>query len=78
MVMMLDSRGLLWIGTSSNLSCYDPVRGSFKPLGWEVLLEGKTVTSLYEDHDHQIIIGTDMGLYLYNKRWQNLVLVLRP
>ena len=68
MVMMLDSRGLLWIGTSSNLSCYDPVRGSFKPLGWEVLLEGKTITSLYEDHDHQIIIGTDMGLYLYNRQ----------
>ena len=68
MVMMLDSRGLLWIGTSSNLSCYDPVKGSFKPLGWEVLLEGKTVTSLYEDHDHQIIIGTDMGLYLYNRK----------
>ena len=68
MTMMLDSRGLLWIGTSSNLSCYDPFKDTFKSQGWEVLLEGKTVTSLYEDVDHRIIIGTDMGLYLYNKQ----------
>ena len=68
MVMMTDSRGLLWIGTSSNLSCYDPVKDTFKSQGWEVQLEGKTITSLYEDIDHRIIIGTDMGLYLYNRQ----------
>jgi signal transduction histidine kinase/DNA-binding response OmpR family regulator/ligand-binding sensor domain-containing protein len=68
MVMMPDSRGLLWIGTSSNLCCYDPVKDTFKSQGWEVLLEGKTVTSLYEDIDHRVIIGTDVGLFLYNKK----------
>lgn len=68
MVMLLDSNGLLWIGTSSGLSCYDPVKNSFKSQGWEILLEGKTITSLYEDADHRIIIGTDMGLYLYNRQ----------
>ena len=73
MTMMLDSRGLLWIGTSSNLSCYDPFKDTFKSQGWEVLLEGKTVTSLYEDVDHRIIIGTDMGLYLYNKQKASVV-----
>ncbi len=68
MVMMIDSRGLLWIGTSSNLSCYNPVKDTFKSLGWEVLLEGKTITSLYEDIDHRVIIGTDVGLFLYNQQ----------
>jgi signal transduction histidine kinase/ligand-binding sensor domain-containing protein/DNA-binding response OmpR family regulator len=68
MVMMPDSRGLLWIGTSSNLSCYDPVKDTFKSQGWEVQLEGKTVTSLYEDTRHRVIIGTDVGLFLYNRQ----------
>jgi len=68
MTMMMDSQGKLWIGTSSNLCCYDPVRDNFKPYGWEVLMEGKTVTSFHETYDHHMIIGTDMGLYLYDAK----------
>ena len=44
------------------------MKDSFKSQGWEVLLEGKTITSLYEDIDHRIIIGTDTGLFLYNRQ----------
>ncbi len=68
MTMMLDSQGKLWIGTSSNLCCYDPERDTFRPYGWEVLMEGKTVTALYETLDHHMLIGTDMGLYLYDAK----------
>ena len=68
MSLMLDSQGKLWIGTSSNLCCYDPERDTFRPYGWEVLLEGRSVFSLLETRDHHIIIGTDEGLYLYDSR----------
>lgn len=66
MSMRVSSSGMLWIGTSSNLCCYDPVRDTFRPYGWEVLLEGKTVASLYEDHNHRMMVGTDTGLYYYD------------
>ncbi len=68
MAMLLDSNGKLWIGTSSNLCCYDPDRDTFRPYGWEVLLEGKTVTAFCETRDHHMMIGTDMGLYLYDAK----------
>ncbi len=68
MSLLLDSKGLLWIGTSSNLCCYDPKTDTFRPLGWEVLMEGTSVTALYEDQQHNVLIGTDKGLYLYDKQ----------
>ena len=68
MSMMIDSRGMLWLGTSTNLCCYDPVADTFKPYGWEVLMEGKTVTSLFESNDHRVLIGTDGGLYYYDSQ----------
>ena len=73
MALMIDSRGKLWIGTSSNLCCYDPENDNFRPYGWEVLMEGKTVTYLYEDSNHQILIGTDTGLYRYDERRKDVV-----
>lgn len=68
MSLMTDSRGAVWIGTSSNLCCYDPAKDTFKPYGWEVLMEGKTVTVLYEDRGGKMLIGTDNGLYQYNEQ----------
>ena len=78
MSMMIDSRGKLWVGTSSNLCCYDPDNDTFRPYGWEVLLEGKSVTALYErprvgasagmDERHRIVVGTDTGLFLYDSQ----------
>ena len=73
MTMMTDSRGAIWIGTSSNLCCYDPVKDTFSPYGWEVLLEGKTVLSIFEDQQHRVIIGTDNGLYLYDAAKRQVV-----
>lgn len=73
MSLMIDSRGILWIGTSSNLCTYDPVRNTFRPYGWEVLMEGKTVNYLYETNDHRIVIGTSTGLYLYDEKQKDVV-----
>ena len=73
MTMMIDSRGLLWLGTSSNLCCYDPEHDTFSPDGWEVLMEGKTVTALAEDSQRRILIGTDTGLYLYDSQRREVV-----
>ncbi|MBQ9215906.1 MAG: response regulator [Prevotella sp.] len=73
MSMMIDSKGKLWLGTSSNLCCYDPNDDTFRPYGWEVLLEGKSVTSLYENSRHQVLIGTDTGLYLYDEGKKDVV-----
>ena len=72
MSLLLDSKGLLWIGTSSNLCCYDPKADNFRPYGWEVLLEGTSVTALYENHQHQVLIGTDKGLYLYDNQTRDV------
>lgn len=66
--MMMDSKGRLWVGTSSNLCCYDPDNDTFRPYGWEVLLEGKSVTAIYEDGDQRILAGTDTGLFLYDSQ----------
>ena len=68
MSMMIDSKGKLWVGTSSNLCCYDPENDTFRPYGWEVQLEGKSVTALYEDGNQRILAGTDTGLFLYDSR----------
>lgn len=73
MSMMVDSNGKLWLGTSSNLCCYDPENDFFRPYGWEVQLEGKGVTALYEDATHRILAGTDTGLFLYDSKRGNFV-----
>ena len=64
--LKFDHRGLLWIATSNGVSCFDPRTKSFKPLGWDVILQGVVTDALEEDAQGNIVIGTDNGLYLYN------------
>lgn len=66
--MTVDSRGLLWIATSSGVSCYDPSRDTFRPFGWRNLLEGVSCLSVAEAGGGDIIIGTERGLYLFDRR----------
>ena len=67
MTLMPDKKGRVWIGTSSGMQVYDPVKDSFCPLGWHKLLEGAMVTSLCEMVNGDIIIGTNKGLYRYHQ-----------
>lgn len=62
-----DSRGLLWIGTVSGLGCMDPRTGNMKPLGWNRQFTGHQCYSLREMPDGNIVVGTEPGLYTYDR-----------
>lgn len=64
----IDAHGLLWIATSSGVSCYDPAKDTFKTFGWHNILEGYACISLAEDQDGNILIGTDRGLFLFDRQ----------
>ena len=73
MAMMPDSKGRLWLATSSGVSCYDPTADTFKPFGWEKLLDETMCYSLCETSSGNILIGTDHGLYAYTPGKQEAV-----
>ena len=66
MCMASDSEGIIWMGTSSGVSCFDPHTGSFLSHGWNQLLNGVIVFSICELCDGNTAIGTEHGLYLYD------------
>lgn len=66
---LYDRRGLLWIATSYGLACYDPAHDTFRTFGGApCLLPGTACLSLAEDGRGDIVIGTEHGLYLYDRR----------
>ncbi|MBO4906578.1 MAG: helix-turn-helix domain-containing protein [Bacteroidaceae bacterium] len=66
--LLLDSQGLLWIATSSGVSCYNPEKDTFNDYGWHNILEGYVCNTLAEGPDGNILIGTDRGLYVFNRQ----------
>ena len=66
LAMMPDHEGRIWMGTSAGLSCYDPKKDSFRPYGWDCLLNDTLCYSLCETSSGDILIGTDQGLYCYH------------
>ena len=73
--LMLDSHGLLWIATVNGLCVMNPADCNFKVLGWDGQLTGIQCFSLCE-HEGLILIGTDSGLYQYDRKSNKVV--LRP
>ena len=77
MSMSSDRSGLIWMGTASGLSCYDPKSDSFRSQGWNSLLPNVVCFAVCElrrgtladgqSLDGSIAIGTEKGLYLYNR-----------
>ena len=72
MGLSTDRQGLLWLGTSSGLACYDPKSDSFLSQGWQSMLDGTVCFDVCElrgtgQFDGAIAIGTENGLYLYNR-----------
>src|SRR5574344_2174238 len=67
-MLFVDSSGLLWIGTSAGISCFDPSTGCFNHYGWNSILTEKTGISFCEYTKNNILIGTDAGLYLFDKK----------
>ncbi len=78
MGMMVDKKGLLWLATSSGISCYDPVSDSFLSQGWESQLDGIVCFDVCELESGSltdgrllngcVAIGTEEGLFLYDPR----------
>ena len=67
MCMSPDRDGRIWMGTAAGVSCFDPVSGSFLSQGWNQLLSGIMCFSLCELRNGNVAIGTDRGLYLYDR-----------
>ena len=68
MSLMPDSHGYVWIATSSGVSVYDPRTDGFNSQGWHKLLNGVMCLSLCETREGNILIGTNCGLYLYDRK----------
>lgn len=66
--LYMDSRGLLWIGTTDGLSCYNPVGGNFRTFGWNSLLNGTQCQAICENSAGDMLIGTSSGLYIFHRK----------
>ncbi len=62
-----DSRRLLWIATVNGLCCLNPATRDFRTLGWNSQFEGVKCYSLAEQPDGSMLIGTENGLYKYER-----------
>ena len=69
---LLDSKGMLWIATSSGVSCYNPRKDAFDTYGWHNILEGYACQTLAETATGDLLIGTDRGLFCFDRR-KNIV-----
>lgn len=61
-VIMQDSRGLIWVGTKDGLNLYDSVRQQFKVYRKEDGLPDNTILTLLEDSNHTLWLSTPNGL----------------
>lgn len=66
--MTSDYNGMVWMGTSHGVACFDPKTESFLTQGWLQQLNGVMCFSICELRDGNIAIGTDQGLYLYDRK----------
>ena len=62
--MMPDRNGMIWMGTASGVSCFDPKTNSFNALGWNQLLDNVMCFAVCELRNGNVAIGTAHGLYL--------------
>lgn len=68
-MMYCDHDGMMWITTSSGVWCFDPERRHFLDLGGgDGILRDKLCCSICETPDNDIVVGTESGLYLYNRK----------
>lgn len=66
--MDTDSSGRLWIGTSSGVCCYDPVRHSFRPEGWDLLLDLQQCTALRVLQSDEVLLASERGLFRWSRK----------
>ena len=66
--MCYDHSGLLWLGTSWGLSCFNPRTKRFDTFKWHNQLAGVACYSVAEYGKGNIVVGTDDGLYLFVRK----------
>jgi signal transduction histidine kinase/ligand-binding sensor domain-containing protein/DNA-binding response OmpR family regulator len=72
--MLIDSRGLLWLATMNGVCVMNPADRNFKFFGWEVQLKGQKCFSLSEQREGVVLIGTESGLYYYDRESNKVAL----
>ena len=65
--MVVDRNQCLWMATADGVCCLDLHTGSFHPFGWNHLLPELVTGTLCVTPDDDIVIGTETGLYLYDR-----------
>jgi signal transduction histidine kinase/ligand-binding sensor domain-containing protein len=67
-----DSQGLIWIGSTRGLTCFNPRTEEFTYFLHEAdkpnSISDNTITALYEDRSGYIWIGTTSGLNCYDRK----------
>lgn len=67
--MYCDHEGMMWITTSSGTWCFNPKTKKFVDLGnGDGILKDICSLSIIETKQHNIIIGTDNGVYAYDRK----------
>lgn len=73
--MKFDHYGLLWIGSSNGLQCFDPKNFNFRPYGWKnSKLLNMQSTAIAEANNGDMLLGTDAGLYIFNRKTKKISL----
>lgn len=67
--MYCDHEGMMWITSSSGTWCFNPKTMKFVDLGGgDGILKDKSCTALTETKHHNIVIGTENGVYVYDRK----------
>lgn len=67
--MICDHEGMIWITSASGTWCFNPVKRQFVSIGSDTsLLRDKVSLALAETKDHNILIGTESGVYVYDRK----------
>lgn len=66
--ILCDSDGIIWLAHSIGVNCYDPYKNIFLNYTDETFLSSIICTTLMEDKNKNIWIGTNNGLYRYSKK----------
>lgn len=72
--LCVDSRGLLWIASASGVCVMNPADRDFKIFGWDIQLNNIPCLSLFEQCNGTMLIGTNCGLYYYDREQKKVLL----
>lgn len=67
--MICDHEGMVWITSASGTWCFNPATKRFVDVSSEIgILRDRVSSTLVETKDHNILIGTENGVYVYDRK----------